>query len=234
MSRKSLGRWISVLGLMSVAIGLSSLWSCAHSQELVAIQVQPVSETIGASDTPVQDDAGQQVQLTALGTYIHPPVTKDITNQVTWASSDTQMFTVSPTGALTATGNACGATIVSATVTTNSSAGGISSSGAIVTGFMTGNVVCFTGSGSGGDTFALTVTFSPTGSGTVTSQPTGLDCFTPGPCVDAFTVDSTVQLTATPANGSSFVSWIGCNTPETTNPCSVDMTGNQTVTVNFQ
>ena len=29
------------------------------------------------------------MQLRALGTYIHPPVTKDITNQVTWESNTT-------------------------------------------------------------------------------------------------------------------------------------------------
>jgi len=52
----------------------------------------------------VIDNAGAGVQLRALGSYIHPPVTKDITNKVTWASNDTRMFSVSSTGLLTATG----------------------------------------------------------------------------------------------------------------------------------
>jgi hypothetical protein len=125
-----------------VAIFLSS---CGHDQQLVSISIDPATQTFGAANIPVSADAGLNVQLRALGSYIHPPVTKDITNQVIWASNTPQMVTVNSTGVLTATGLACGNALVSATVKTNSSAGGLSSSGAIVTGSMTANVVCFTG-----------------------------------------------------------------------------------------
>ena len=118
--------------------------SCGHDQELTAIQIQPDTETFGASDIPVSANAGATVQLRALGRYIHPPVTKDITTQVTWTSNTPQMFTVDANGLLTATGNACGDTLISATVQTNHSSGGLSSGGAIVTGTMTASVVCFT------------------------------------------------------------------------------------------
>ena len=124
----------------------------------------------------VSADAGSQVQLRALGTYLHPPVTKDITNQVTWTSNTPQMFTISSTGLLTATGLSCGGTLVSATVSTNADGSGVSSSGAIVTGYMTANVICYsstTGSG-GGSQPTLTVTFPGTGLGTVSSSPLGL------------------------------------------------------------
>jgi hypothetical protein len=126
---------------------LVELPSCGHDQQLVDISIQPATETFGAATIPVSADAGLNVQLRALGDYIHPPVTKDITDQVTWASNDTQMVTVSSTGLLTATGVACGSSLVSATVNTNKSTGNLSSSGAIVTGYMTANVVCFTGTG---------------------------------------------------------------------------------------
>ena len=116
-------KWLSIVVLVAAAGVLSALSSCGHSQELVSIQIQPTSETIGASNIPVSQDANAQVQLRALGTYIHPPVTKDITNQVTWASNDAQMFSVNSTGMLTATGEACGGTLVSATVTTNTQYG---------------------------------------------------------------------------------------------------------------
>jgi len=53
------------------------------------------------------------------------------------------MVTVDANGLITATGNACGGTIISATVTTNHSSGNVSSTGALVTGSMTANVVCF-------------------------------------------------------------------------------------------
>lgn len=119
--------------------------ACGHDQQLVSIAIQPSTETFGAANTPVSADRGATVQLVALGTYIHPPVTKDITNQVTWSSNTPMLVTVDPTGVITATGEACGDALISATMVTNHSTGGISSSGALVTGSMTATVVCFTG-----------------------------------------------------------------------------------------
>jgi hypothetical protein len=135
-------RFAIVVVTVLCVIGLPS---CGHDQQLVSIEIQPGTETFGAANIPVSADAGSNVQLRALGTYIHPPVTKDITDKVTWTSNTPQMVTVNSAGVLTATGLACGNALVSATVKTNSSAGGLSSSGAIVTGNMTANVVCFTG-----------------------------------------------------------------------------------------
>lgn len=118
---------------------------CGSGQQLVGLTIEPATETFGSATTPVQLDAGLNVQLRALGTYIHPPATKDITNQVTWVSNTPQMVTVSSTGLITATGQACGSTLISATVTKNSTDGGLASKGAVVTGNMTANVTCFTG-----------------------------------------------------------------------------------------
>jgi len=138
-------KWFGVAALTVLATALLSFSSsCGHSQQLVSIQIQPATETFGLATTPVSEDAGLKVQLRALGSYIHPPVTKDITSQVTWSSNDTQMLTVDSSGVLTATGSSCGSTLVSATATTNSDTGGVGSSGAIVTGYMTGNVTCYT------------------------------------------------------------------------------------------
>ena len=228
------GKWLSIVVLLAVAGLLFGVNSCGRSQELVSIQVQPVSETFGASNIPVADDAGLTVQLRALGTYIHPPVTKDITSQVTWASNDTQMMTVDSSGLLTVTGITCGGSLISATVTTNSSAGGLSSSGAIVTGYMTGNVVCFTSSGSGGSgSPGLTLTFAGNGSGTVTSSPSGLSCASPTPCLTQFISGTPVSLTASPLGTSVFGSWVECDSPASTNPCTLTLTANRTVTVTF-
>jgi hypothetical protein len=226
-------KWLSVVVLVAAAGLLFSVNSCGRSQELVSIQIQPVSETFGSSTTPVNFDAGLTVQLRALGTYIHPPVTKDITSEVTWASNDTQMMTVDSAGLVAVTGFTCGGTLVSATLQTNSSAGGISSSGAIVTGYMTGNVVCYTGTGGGTGNPALTLTFG-SGTGTVTSSPPGLSCTNPGPCVtQAFTSGTPVTLTATPTGTSTSVTWAGCDSSASTNPCTLNLTGNRTVTVTF-
>jgi len=132
----------AISALIATATLALVLASCGHDQELVSIDVEPSVETFGDVNTPYQNDVGLTVQLRALGTYIHPPVTKDITTQVTWASNDTQMVTVDSNGLVTVTGGACGNSLITATVTTNHSPGGIKSSGAIVTGSMTANVVC--------------------------------------------------------------------------------------------
>jgi Bacterial Ig-like domain (group 2) len=138
-----------VLAVLACGL-LLVLPGCGHDQQLVSIAVQPTTETFGSTTVPVFEDAGGTVQLRALGSYIHPPTTKDITSQVTWSSNTPSMVTVDPAGVIEATGLACGNTLISATVTTNSSAGGISSSGALVIGTMTANVVCFTGSSAPG------------------------------------------------------------------------------------
>ena len=228
-----MGKWLGFVVLAFIASSFLSLSGCGHSQQLVSIAVQPTTETFGASNIPVSANAGAQVQLRALGTYIHPPVTKDITSQVTWTSNTPQMATVNSAGLLTVTGDACGGTLISATLTTNNSSGGISSSGALVTGYMTANVVCFTASGGGAGSPALTVTFSGNGSGTITSSPLGLSCASPSACLAQFVSGSTVMLTASPIPGSSFGSWVGCDTPSSTNPCTVTMTANRTATVTF-
>jgi hypothetical protein len=226
-------KWSSITVLVAGGALLFSLANCGRDQQLVSIQIQPDTETFGAANIPVIDDRGAQVHLRALGTYIHPPVTKDITNQVTWTSNTPQMFTVDSTGLLTATGESCGGTLISATVNTNHSVGAISSSGAIVTSFMTANVVCFTSSGGGASEPALTLTFLGNGSGTVTSTPLGLSCTSTAACLAQFPVGTAVSLTATPTGSSSFGSWQNCDTAASTNPCSVTLTGNRTVTATF-
>lgn len=139
MSKKS----SALMGLCVALFLLANLLACGHEQQLVSITIEPATETFGAENIPVDLDAGLNVQLRALGSYIHPPVTKDVTNQVTWVSNTPHMVTVNSTGLITATGNSCGSTVITATVTTNRSTGDVASTGAIVTGSMTASVVCF-------------------------------------------------------------------------------------------
>jgi hypothetical protein len=134
-----------LIGVVIVMILGSVLLNCGHDQQLVSIKVEPDTQTFGAADIPVSANTGATAQLRALGTYIHPPVTKDITSQVTWVSNTPDIVTVDSHGMLTATGTACGTALVTATVTTNSSAGNISSSGALVTDSMEASVVCYSG-----------------------------------------------------------------------------------------
>jgi hypothetical protein len=218
-------KWSAVTGLIAASVLLVSLSSCGRDTQLSGIGVQPPIEIFGATTIPVDQDAGLNVQLRAIGSYIKPPVTKDLTNQVTWASNDTQMVTVTPTGLLTATGFSCGNSLVSATITTNHGM-----SGAIVTGYMTANVVCFTGGGVGTGGPILTVTFAGGGAGTITSVPAGLGCSTT--CSASFTSGTTVTITAAP-NGSTFGGWQNCDATSG-QTCTVNnLTANRTLTVTF-
>jgi Bacterial Ig-like domain (group 2) len=201
--------WLGLAGIVALGGLLFSVSSCGRDQELVSIQIQPSVETFGDSNTQVNLDAGLTVQLRAIGSYIHPPVSKDITSQVTWTSNDTQMVTVDSAGVLTAAGIDCGSSLVSATMKTNRSSGGLSSSGAIITASMTANVVCFTGTGGGTGGPSISLTFAGAGSGLVTSSPAGINCTNAsGTCVANFTSGSTVMLTAAP--DGTFGGWQGC------------------------
>ena len=231
MIRKS----FSIAILIAVATLFLTISSCGDPQELVSIAVSPQTETFGASNIPVSALAGAQVHLTAMGTYVHPPVTKDITDQVTWASNTPQMVTVNSAGVISVVGGPCGATLVSATVQTNADASGVSSQGAIVSAYMTANVTCFTGTTGGGGIPEPTITlaFAGTGTGTVTSSPLGLSCAsTAGTCSASFFTGTNVTLTATPVSGT-FGGWQGCSLVSG-DTCTIDnITANVAVTATF-
>jgi hypothetical protein len=203
MNRKGL-RFVLVFATVLCVIGLPS---CARDQELVSINIQPNGAIFGAANIPVVDNTGSSRQLRALGNYIHPPVTKDITDQVTWSSDTPDLVLVNSTGLITATGNACGGSTISATVNTNNDAVGRTSSGAIVTASVTATVVCFTGTGSGP---LLAVNAIPTGTatGTVTSTPSGIMC--PSTCTASFASGTPISLTAALTGSSTSVTWSGC------------------------
>lgn len=78
----------------------------------------------------------------------------------------------------------------------------------------------------------LNVNVSGTGSGTVTSSPSGINCGSD--CSEPFVRDTQVVLTATPDAGSTVSNWSGCDSvSQDKRTCTVRMTGNRTVTVTF-
>src|SRR3989441_1057519 len=78
--------------------------------------------------------------------------------------------------------------------------------------------------------FTLTVNRAGTGSGTATSSPPGINCG--ATCSAAYDSGTVVTLAATPAAGSTFSSWSGCNTVSGT-ICTVTMTAARSVTATF-
>jgi phospholipase C len=77
----------------------------------------------------------------------------------------------------------------------------------------------------------LTVTRNGTGQGTVTSNPSGIDC---GPtCAAAFKAGTRVVLTETPGTNSSFTGWSGGECSGNSSTCTVTMNNNTQVTATF-
>jgi len=76
----------------------------------------------------------------------------------------------------------------------------------------------------------LTVTKAGAGSGTVTSNPAGIDCGTT--CSSAFDLGSMVTLSATPTMGSVFSGWSGGGCSGT-GACTVTLSSATTVTATF-
>jgi hypothetical protein len=101
-----------VLGLVILSVlGLSH---CARDQQLVSIAVTPQDSTITG--------AGLELQYTAIGTYIHPPETKDITSTVVWKSEADQIisFSTPDKPGLATSGLGCGTNLgISATMYSN-------------------------------------------------------------------------------------------------------------------
>jgi Divergent InlB B-repeat domain/Carboxypeptidase regulatory-like domain/Bacterial Ig domain/Phosphodiester glycosidase/Glucodextranase, domain B/Bacterial Ig-like domain (group 2) len=77
--------------------------------------------------------------------------------------------------------------------------------------------------------FSLTMNKNGSGSGTISSSPSGIDCGLI--CSSSFSEGTTVNLTPTPATGSSFAGWSGACTG--TSACTVTMSAAQSVTATF-
>ncbi|MBN2737908.1 MAG: hypothetical protein JXR70_13065 [Spirochaetales bacterium] len=77
--------------------------------------------------------------------------------------------------------------------------------------------------------FPLVVTKKGSGSGSVSSNPGGINCG--NTCTGSFSTGATVTLNATASNGSVFAGWSGACSG--TGPCTVTMNTNQNVTATF-
>ncbi|HWW14548.1 MAG TPA: hypothetical protein VN310_07790 [Candidatus Dormibacteraeota bacterium] len=113
-------KWFSIAALIAAATFLFSLPSCAYNQHLVSITVSPSGSSITLGGI------GQDLptQFTALGTYIHPPETKDITTTAVWSTDTPTIIFMDPKvpGLVHTTGTACGSNLgVSASVYNNPS-----------------------------------------------------------------------------------------------------------------
>ncbi len=80
--------------------------------------------------------------------------------------------------------------------------------------------------------YSLTVNKTGTGSGTVTSNPAGINCG--NDCTETYSSGTTITLTATPNPGSVFAGWSGdCSSCGTNPTCTITMNANKTCTATF-
>jgi hypothetical protein len=208
-------KWFGIAALIVTALTLLSLASCARSQKLVGISVSPATATFGG--------VGAQLQFRAIGTYIHPPENKDVTQQAQWSIDSQHLVTINSPGLVTAISD-CGTGNVTASI---QEGGNYVFGTAFISAAGVGTTTCTQA--------ALTV--EVTGNGTVNSSPAGINC--PSTCTAAFPLDSDVVLTATPATGATGVTWswpagtVGCSA-QTLTTCTVTLVENATVAAKFQ
>jgi len=107
--------WFNLLLICCATLLINS---CGSGQQLVGISVTPPSVVFGGTDPSLF------VQLTATGSYVHPPATKDITNQVTWTSSVVQVAQVTATGKVSPSSD-CGVAGITASLLTNHPSGNV-------------------------------------------------------------------------------------------------------------
>ena len=191
--------------------------SCMHDLKLVGITIQPPSGTF------LTPGPGGEIDFTALGSYIHPPDTRDITGKATWKTDVPGLISVN--GGVVSPLGGCGGANISASL---QDTGNLVIAYATVTVNDPTNPIC----PGGGTEATLGVSVNPSAFGTVTSLTGGISC--PTQCIAAFPVGSSVGLTATPGPGHSFVSWTGC-TQSSGNTCTVTIpVGGANVAATFQ
>jgi hypothetical protein len=209
-------------GLLAAAI-LLGVSGCARETRLTSIAVNPPTVTF---QTAVP---GGEVHFSAIGTYIHPPGTKDITADVTWKTDIPQLLTVSATGVVTPTGAGCGiANVIASSNKDTGSSDNVIIGSASVTVNDPNDALC-----PGGSTTkaVLTVILAGGGTGTVTSSPAGITCPT-GACAAQFDINVPITLTPAAATGSTFGGWINC--PSTSgNSCIITLSAAESVTATF-
>jgi hypothetical protein len=186
---------------------------------LTSLSVIPALQLVG--------EVGETAQFLAIGTYSTAPLTADLTNQVTWISSDTDVASINANGLATTAG--VGTTSITALIalpdTSVVSASGSMEwpLGQVDTGSPGTPTLTIINVGSGGGTVQGPNSISCTSTAGVTSGTSN--------CTGTFSLNQTVTLIATPDANSVFDGWSGNCTPVTGTPneCTITLTNNSSV-----
>lgn len=231
MKRGFLGLAVSALVTLGAVL---SLPSCGHNQKVVGLAITPTTSTfLSPGFTPPPPNPTQQ--YTATATYIHPPATKDVTSQATWAI-DNNVATMSspglfnatppPAGSPPGTPGPCGVADISASIPEGTGgSGNIVIAVATITVDDPSNTLC-----PGGGKLA-TLAVGVVGAGTVSSVPPDIsNCSqTGGTCIATYAVGASVLL----QSSSIPVTWGNCP-GATGNTCVITIpTGGTAVSATF-
>ncbi len=192
---------------------------------LTSLAVIPGSQAVSAT--------GETAQFIAIGTYSSgSPATADVTDQVSWRSSDVSVAQVSSSGLVTAVGG--GQTTITALAT--SSDGSVTSASGSITA---------TATATSGAVTLPTLTVYKVGSGTGTVQGYSvsggkvgvavINCGTGAGCTGNFPLGTQVMLVPSADQGSVFDGWsANCTVPPMPssyypNSCSVVLNANDTI-----
>ncbi len=191
----------------------------------------------GTAACTVSMSSAQNVTATFSATS---PSGTTYTLRVTRAGSGSGAVSSSPSGL--ACGSTCAADFQAGTSVTLTAVADSGSTFAGWSGACSGTAACtvsmssaqnvtatFNATSSSGTTYTLRVTRAGSGSGTVSSAPSGIACGST--CAADFQAGTSVTLTASPDGGSAFRSWSGACTGA--GACTVSMTGAQGVTATF-
>jgi hypothetical protein len=204
-------KWFSILALIAAATFFINLSSCGFNQHLVSIQVVPPGVTFNS--------VGSSAVFKAMGTYEHPPQTKDITDIVTWSVDSQNLVSITDTSLVTAL-SICGSGNLYASF--YDSPNQVTGS-AFITGGGAGTAAC--------NQAILTVVITNPG-GSITDSTGVIKC--PGVCSADYTLGSTIGLTATLGPGQTAVAWTNCNDGSSATTCDVTLNVDTTVTATFQ
>jgi len=92
-----------VLGVLLIVASTAMVTGCGAKRQLVSIRVTPDNLTITGE--------GLIVNYRAIGSYINPVETRDITSQVAWASTAPQIISIDPNTGVAVSGFGCGTNI---------------------------------------------------------------------------------------------------------------------------
>jgi uncharacterized repeat protein (TIGR02543 family) len=213
-------RWLRCALGAALALTATSFLSCGQDHKLVAISIQPASFTFATPDPSAQG------VFTAIGTYVHPPGTADITDKVAWKTDIPQLVALTGSVVSPQPNNVCGIADVSAS---------LNSGGNFVAAYSTVTVNDPTRTTCPGGVATLavvTVSLNGTGAGTVASVPAGINCPSQA-CGAQFTVGSAMVLNAVANTGHTFTGWTGCTLASGASCPIVVPAGVTTVTATF-